>query len=138
MYQALFNATTVPVLEKVTNFSQTRHTILAGNIANLDVPGYRARDLSVTEFQERLSEAIAARDEPPVFRSPGEPTAQPRNLELQECEKLPEMILYHDDGTKGLEYQVTEMAKNQMQHNLALTIMISQFSLLQAAITERA
>jgi hypothetical protein len=30
------------------------------------------------------------------------------------------------------------MVKNQMQHNLALTLMSSQFRLFQAAISERA
>ena len=37
-----------------------------------------------------------------------------------------------------MEFQVTEMVKNQLQHNTALTIMNSQFRLLQAVISERA
>ena len=36
-----------------------------------------------------------------------------------------------------MEHQVTEMVKNQMQHNLALSIMTSQFRLLQTAISGR-
>ena len=136
MVQGLFNSTTVPVLEQVVAFSQARHNVLAGNIANLDVPGYRARDLSVGEFQQALSQAIDERRSAPTFRSPGEPEPL-RSPELAEAAKMPEMVLYHDDGTKGLEYQVTEMVKNQMQHNLALTVMVSQFNLLRAAISER-
>ena len=59
MLPALFNNTTIPVLQEVLSFSEARHNVLAGNIANADTPGYRVRDLSVDTFQERLKEAIA-------------------------------------------------------------------------------
>jgi len=35
----------------------------------------------------------------------------------------------------ALESQASEMAKNQMQHNLAMTILTNQFKLLQTAIS---
>ncbi len=136
MYEGLFGATTIPVLEQVMSFSQARHSVLAGNIANLDVPGYRAQDLSVSEFQKQLAEAIEAQRSPPPYQAQSSPGARVPH-KLSNVSKQPEMLLYHDDGTKGLEYQVTEMAKNQMQHNLALTVMLSQFNLLKAAISER-
>ncbi len=65
MYEGLFQSTTVPILEQVVSFSQARHTVLAGNIANMDTPGYRVRDLSVEDFQSRLREAIETRHDPP-------------------------------------------------------------------------
>ena len=40
-----------PVLEQVVNFTEARHGVLAGNIANLDTPGYKTRDLSPELFQ---------------------------------------------------------------------------------------
>ena len=139
MYESLFNATTLPILQQVVSFTQARHQVLASNIANLDVPGYRAKDLPVGEFQRQLAEAIRQRHEPPpTFRSPGEPELpSATRLAPVELEDLPEMILYHDDGTKGLEYQVSEMLKNQMQHNLAISLMTHQFNLLRTAINER-
>src|SRR5687768_11775068 len=64
MLSSLFQSSTIPVLEQVVNFTEARHGILAGNIANLDTPGYRTRDLSPTLFQERLQEAIDTRHQP--------------------------------------------------------------------------
>ena len=49
-----------PVLEQVVNFTAARHNVLAGNIANLDTPGYRAADLSPEMFQSQLKEAVEA------------------------------------------------------------------------------
>jgi flagellar basal-body rod protein FlgB len=148
MYQSMFDATTIPVLEQVVQFAQARHHVLAGNIANLDTPGYRVRDLSLEDFQQRLSEAIRARDQrrpagsaerfvsPGKMGYPGSP-APARETDVAEVANDPKTILYHDQSNVGIEHQVTEMVKNQMQHNLALTIMTSQFRLLQAAISER-
>ncbi len=110
--------------------------MLAGNIANLDTPGYQVRDLSVEDFQERLQEAIQRRGRPPEPRSPGEPGGQ-RSTHLAEIAKNPKTILYHDQSNVGLEHQVTEMVKNQLTHNLALSIMASQFRLLQTAVSGR-
>jgi len=46
-------------------------------------------------------------------------------------------ILYHDESDVSMERQVAEISKNQAQHNLALTILVSQFELLKTAISER-
>jgi flagellar basal-body rod protein FlgB len=132
----MLQSTTIPLLEQVIEFAQARHTVLAGNIANLDTPGYRSRDLSVEEFHRELKEAIAARQQPTVPRSPGDP--EPAGRPLAEVAKNCRTMLRHDDNNLGMEYEVSEMAKNQMQHNLALAIMTSQFRLLEAAISERA
>jgi len=36
MIQQMFESTSIPVLEQVVNFAQTRHGVLAGNLANLE------------------------------------------------------------------------------------------------------
>jgi flagellar basal-body rod protein FlgB len=135
MLSSLFQATTIPVLQEVVSFAQARHTVLAGNIANLDVPGYQARDLSVEDFQARLKEAIAQRYEP-AAASPGEPGA-PHAPQPAMVAGLSQSVLRHDLGNVDLETQVSEMVKNQMQHNLAMTILTNQFRLLQTAISEK-
>ncbi|NUQ62429.1 MAG: flagellar basal body rod protein FlgB [Pirellulales bacterium] len=136
MYEKILNATTIPVLEQVVAFSQARHNVLAGNIANLDTPGYKVRDLSTEDFQSRLRSAMEARRRPAAAMSPGEPGFG-QNANVAEVARESQTILRHDEVNVGVERQVTEMAKNQIQHNLALTIMTAQFRLLNAAISER-
>ena len=129
----MFNTTTIPVLEQVVSFAQARHNVLAGNIANMDTPGYRVRDLSPELFQTRLQEAIDVRDRgaaSPGFGGVG-------NNPLDEVKASLTGILRHDENNAGLEQQVAEMTKNQAQHNMAVSILASQFRLLQAAISER-
>jgi flagellar basal-body rod protein FlgB len=133
----LFQSTTIPALEQAVNFAQTRHGVLAGNLANLDVPGYKVRDLSPERFAARLKEALTERDRraaEPSLQSVSQSASDPMAHVGHKLEDL----LYHDESTGSLELQVLAIAKNQGQHNLALSILASQFRLLQAAIGERA
>jgi flagellar basal-body rod protein FlgB len=134
--QAMFGSTTIPVLEQAVNFAQDRHNVLVGNLANLDTPGYRVRDLSPELFEKRLREAIDQRDQRGESFSYGNPPAGHNRLaELSESTRG---ILYHDQSNVSVEQQIAEINKNQTRHNMALAIMTSQFRLLQAAISERA
>lgn len=143
MFSTIFDASTVPVLEQVVSFTQARHGVLAGNLANLDTPGYKTRDLSPELFQERLGEAVEARRQRQsgIHRAGTYPYAaqsNPQHSEFAEVRDAQKSILYHDQSDVSLETQVSEIAKNQAQHNMALSLMTAQFRLLRAAITERA
>jgi flagellar basal-body rod protein FlgB len=117
-------------------FAQARHQVLVGNVANIDTPGYKARDLSVETFQETLAEAIQARQE--RHESLTSPLLPPGERDqLQKVRDSMVTVLRHDDSDVGMEQQVKEISKNQMMHNLAITIMSNQFQLLQTMISER-
>ena len=142
----MFGNSTIPILEQVVQFTQARHGVLAGNLANMDTPGYRTADLSPERFQSKLQEAIDARSDRSnrarderyagITSSMSSPFAADVD-EFGEVKETMRSILHHDHNDVGLEKQVTEMAKNQAEHNLALTLLTSQMRLLQTAITER-
>lgn len=136
MLPALLQTAPIPILGEVLNFAQARHTVLAGNLANVNTPGYRTRDLSLTEFQQRLKEAIAQMQRAPTSDSPGLMSGE-LDEPLRRVHSSLENLLYHDDTNIDLEKQVAEMTKNHLLHNLALTILTNQFQLLQSAISER-
>jgi len=135
MLSGLFDSTSIPVLGEVLNFAQARHGVLAGNIANVNTPGYRTRDLSEAAFHERLKVAIdeARRGQPHSPGLVGSEAGDP----IRNVRASLENLLYHDDTNIDLEKQVAEISKNQLLHNFALTVMTDQFSLLESAISER-
>jgi flagellar basal-body rod protein FlgB len=148
MLSSLFQSSTIPVLEQVVNFTEARHGVLAGNVANLDTPGYRTRDLSPALFQERLKDAIETRHQPPTPAYGFDPVGLSPNYDAQQrndphldafrkVEDSMKSIFRHDEGDVSMEQQINEIVKNQQQHNLAIGIMSAQFRLLKAAITER-
>ncbi|MGY8767292.1 MAG: flagellar basal body rod protein FlgB [Pirellulales bacterium] len=133
---SIFNANSLSVLEQVVSFSQKRHHILAGNIANLDTPDYKVKDLNLTKFQEKLQSAIQAKNEPNEPLSPGL-SASRQGDPIREVTRNMEGMLFHDQSNVGMEQQVAAMTKNQMMHNLALKFMENQIRLLETAISER-
>jgi flagellar basal-body rod protein FlgB len=143
MLSSMFQASTIPVLEQVLHFTESRHGVLAGNIANADTPGYKTRDLSPALFRERLHEAVQSRyqarssiyDDYSTYETSR--TNDGRLDAFQKVEDSMKSILRHDDGDVSLEKQINEIVKNQQEHNLAVSIMSAQFRLLRAAITER-
>jgi flagellar basal-body rod protein FlgB len=139
MMPSLFGSTTIPVLAEVLNFAEARHTVLASNVANVNTPGYRVRDLSQTAFQQTLKEAIEQASRASQLgpgHSPGLAYSEPQS-ELRQVRASLENLIYHDDTNIDLEKQVAEMTKNHLLHNFALTVMTDQFQLLQTAISER-
>lgn len=134
MWDSWLNASTLPALEQSAAFAQKRHMLLAGNIANLDVPGYQTRDLSVDDFQSALREAVDVQTSPRSSLSQrSAPSAQEAHEQVRDVGK---QILYHDGSDVSLEEQVTEISKNQSLHNMSIALMRSQMQTLEAAIRE--
>src|SRR5436190_11264432 len=140
MLPNLFTSTTIPALGEVLNFAQARHGVLVGNLANINTPGYKVRDLSVDTFQQKLKEAISQSQSHSRSQSqplsPGISQSEPGDPMRKVRETLTN-VLYHDDTNIDLEKQTAEITKNQFLHNFALTVMTDQMSLLQNAISER-
>ena len=132
----IFQSTTIPVLQEVIGFAQARHEVLVSNVANVNTPGYRVRDLSVDNFQQRLQEAIDVQQETGAALSPGE-IRSGHAASIQQVRETTRDILYHDGTDVGMEQQVLEISKNQYMHNMAISIMTTQFRMLQTAISER-
>jgi len=142
MFNSIMAGSSIGVLEQVAAFAEARHGLLAGNIANLDTPGYKTRDLSVDTFQQRLKEAIETRKSPPQQpASPGMITADAGDPlggdPLREVKESMKTILFHDQSDVGLEQQVTQLANNQFMHSMAISLMSHQFRQLETAISER-
>ncbi len=145
MIGSLLNSTTIPLLEKVAVFGERRQEVLAGNLANIDTPNYKTRDLPVADFMQALKKAATLRDRP---RSPGSlssavesPADQIARLfpdELFRAVEAPARnITFQDGGNRSIEHEVMEMTKNVMKQNFAVELMVAQMNLLETVISGR-
>lgn len=139
MWPALFRGSALPAVEQTVQFTERRHALLAGNVANADTPGYQTRDLSVENFQAALKEAVNA-SQSAEKSSPGHQLPRVEGLSksqaMQNVRESMKQILYHDGSDVGMETQVTEIAKNQSMHSTAVAILRNQFQQLKMAISE--
>lgn len=118
VFESLVTTSGISVLERVIAFTGARHELLANNIANIDTPDYKMKDLDVDAFNRDLRKAVNARtvgsDESKVDHE--------------------QYLLFHDGNNRSVEKQMTEITKNTMLHNAALEILRNQYQVLSRAI----
>jgi len=137
MWSSFLHRTPLSAVEQTLAFTERRHGLLAGNVANADTPGYQTRDLSLANFQSALKESLAARQQPDRLGSTADLGLSGRSAKSEAQAQVRDamsQILYHDGSDVSLEQQVTEIAKNQSMHATAITVLRNQYQLLQMAI----
>ncbi len=134
MWDSWINSSALPALEQAAVFTQNRQALLASNIANLDVPGYKTRDLSTEDFQTRLREALTGERSMSAGHAFDEPASAVPSMER--VRDVSKQVLLHDGSDVSLEEQVTAISKNESLHNISIALMRSQFRNLEAAIRE--
>lgn len=127
----MLNQDSQPVLEQMLQFTAARHKVLAENIANIDTPNYRQKDLSVERFQQVMQERLDKRESSPV----GSVTFDDINGELTNPN---DGILFHDGNNRSTEQLMSEFAKNALMHNMAVEMLRKQYSMMEMALKERA
>lgn len=136
----LISRSSVPVLEQLMQFAAARHELITHNIANIDTPGYRTLDLSVSDFQKAMSRAIATRDrtggrlvldgEQVKTNSAGRTVFTPSPVDGNN-------VRFHDQGNRSVEKQMASLAENTLTYNIAAELLRKQFDGLKTAIRQR-
>lgn len=123
---------------QVISFTTARQEVIANNVANIDTPGYRMRDLDVGSFNQALSRAMrrSARANPNNIRlalpSPEEMDAKGNRRAAADFRG----IVFHDDNDRSIEQLTTSMVDNFNLQRQAVNVLRSQLRLLRSIIAE--
>ncbi|MFI5105070.1 MAG: flagellar basal body rod protein FlgB [Terriglobales bacterium] len=106
-------------LERVLDRSTFRQQIISTNLANVDTPGYRTRDLG--RFSGELQQAMSTTgEEAPPFPAVARPVAN---------------LLERPDGNNvSVERESLLMAQNQLHFQVAVAFLKAEFHRLSLAI----
>lgn len=143
MIDGLFNSGSMPVLERVIQFTSQRQKLLNHNVANLSTPYFKPVDVDPRGFQAALSDAIDRRRQNP------DPVGGP--LQLSDTDQVAfnhdsvrlsptgrhEGILFHDQNNRDVERIMQDLAENTLAHRAAVDMLRNQFEMLRIAIRER-
>jgi flagellar basal-body rod protein FlgB len=129
-FDRLINQTNGPLVERVLQFAAARHKLIAENMANVDTPGYRQRDLSPDKFFAQLrARAAQRRDAAPGTVAFDDVSADAENDTAG--------ILFHDQNNRSMEQLTSEQAKNGMLYTMAIELLRKQYSQMEMALKER-
>lgn len=112
----LFTTPLISLLSRALELTSQRQTLVSQNIANVDTPGYRTRDL---DFGRELQRALTVNDEPaaaPVVR------------------EVPGLMDRPDGNNVNIDREGLLMAQNQLQFQTEVALLRSEFGRLQMAI----
>jgi len=162
MMNNLMDSSSMGLLQKVAAFGERRHEVLSKNLAHIETPNYKTRDLPVAEFERALASAVRAHREaasgsrasvmtPTAVSSaqgaavsgavstsiPDLDSLFPEQL-FREVESVPGNLTFQDGGNRSVEREFMNLRKNLMMQQFAVQLMTSQFGMLQAVISERA
>jgi flagellar basal-body rod protein FlgB len=128
--ERLINQTNAPLAERVVQFAAARQRLIAENVANVDTPGYRQKDLSSAKFFSMLRERAAGRRD----AAPGATSFSDIDAELEHPTRG---ILFHDGNNRSMEQLASDQAKNGLLYTVAIEILRKQFSSMEMALKER-
>ena len=129
----------IPALVKTLAFNEARLKMIAENVANLQTPGYRAKQLDPKAFQSALREALETRGDdrskPLRIESGREVTTDARgNLQVKPSEKPPDNVLFHDGTNLSIEREMADLAQTGLTHELATALLRDRMQSLRKAV----
>lgn len=114
-----------PVLEDLLSWTSRRQQALAANVANLDTPGYRAKDYTFQQELQSLNMTVTSGK----HIAPVEDTSAARMVEVDTNVKP-------NGNSVNLERELTEITKNGLQYVTLVQYLNQRLRTLRAAIIE--
>jgi flagellar basal-body rod protein FlgB len=139
MPNAVDNWGSLPYLERMMQFAGARGELLNDAVANLDTPGYVARDVSVSEFQGAMRSARASErsgSQSPTFRDTRNIDFQADSMQLDPVASG-DQLLFHDGNDRSLERLMQGLSENVLAFRYAAELFRSTHDTLHAAIRLR-
>jgi flagellar basal-body rod protein FlgB len=115
-------------LERVLDVSAFRHQVIASNLANIDTPGYRTRDVRL--FAGEIERAMAAEDDPSF---PGQSLAQASFTPV--AHEIRGLLERPDGNNVSVDRESLLLAQNQLRFTVAVAFLKAEFHRLSSAIS---
>ncbi|MCX7822911.1 MAG: flagellar basal body rod protein FlgB [Syntrophobacterales bacterium] len=120
---------TIKLVEDRLTLNTRRQEVVASNIANMDVPGYVAKDI---KFEEVLRKSM----EPKIglIATHAQHMKSPDPVEI--LEKESDKVTVEMTGPVNLEEEMAKLSRNNLEYQFLVTMLNKKFALLKIALTE--
>ena len=123
------------ILDKVLTIRVKRNGVISANIANVDTPGYKAKDLP---FERALAMYLGKKGDGLALER-----THPHHLQRKGWENIasPEGLVVEsrEEGTPNnvdIDVEMARLAENNLQYQTALQVLIRRLEGLKTAVTE--
>lgn len=124
---------TTAVLEKVLDMRMKAHQAHVSNMANANVPNYKAKKV---EFTRALQEAVGRGDMSPNLKQQEQAIANAARSITANVYEDPSAPMKSNGNTVNLEREQTELAKNTIAYETAIQLINKKFAMQKYVLTE--
>jgi flagellar basal-body rod protein FlgB len=117
----------ISALEQMLRATSARHGVLSSNIANVDTPDYKGKDVV---FEQALDSEIALAATSPDHLAPPGASGSP---EVQVTETAP----WVDGNTVELDQEVAKMTENAMLYQAGISLLSTRIKMFKNALRTR-
>ncbi|HOV87389.1 MAG TPA: flagellar basal body rod protein FlgB [Syntrophobacteraceae bacterium] len=117
---------TIQAVHDRLSLNSLNQKVISGNIANLNTPGYRAKE---TAFEEALRESIEEQTLR-LVRSRGQ------HLDPGDVSKARNSPQLVETGPVDLDTEMMKLAKNSVEYSYMVAMLNKKFTMLRQAIAE--
>jgi flagellar basal-body rod protein FlgB len=111
------DTTRIDLLEHFLDLTSSRHGLIAGNISNIDTPGYRTRDM---DFKAEVMKLVKSPEQ-----TPGPVVREVRNL------------MERPDGNNvSLDREGLLLAQTQLQYRMGIQLVKEEIHRIEMAIND--
>ena len=122
--QALFNKT-YQMLSSILDYRAARQKVITSNVANLDTPNYKSKDL---EFPDVLKSEMGATAE--LLRT------DPRHLPTGSGSSTPAYKVTESADKTNIDSEMMNLSENNLMYNLTVELLARKFRSIQNVLKE--
>lgn len=123
--QGLFGKT-IHLLSNMLDYHGERHKVIASNIANIDTPAYKPKDLS---FEKSLMETMQGGNQGQMAKTHN------RHLNTAAAKGLDYKTVTTGE-TVNIDRAMTDLAENNLRYNLTAELLLRKFSGLNSVLRD--
>ncbi len=117
---------TLKMIEDRLTLNSMNQKLISGNLANIDTPGYKAKEVSFeSALRQSLEDHVLQ-----MVRSNGGHMAPDDPVQAMQT---PEVV---ESGPVDLDTQMVNLLKNSIEYNHMIGMLNKKFTMLKTAITE--
>lgn len=113
------------VLEQIIRQATVRHRVISSNIANVDTPGYKAKDVS---FAKVLGNELGMATTSPKHLQAAGSTAGGGEIQTDDAQP------WLDKNNVEMDQEVAKMTENVLRHQAGVTLLSTRKQMFKTAL----
>lgn len=123
---------TVAVLSRALDYRSANHSIISGNLANIDTPGYRPKELL---FDKELKKALKRTSIPISSTNQKHFPSSPEELSRKKAFAVVEKDAQVGESNQlNIDMEMAQMAQNNLLYEASVRLLSKRFEALRLAI----